>query len=383
MKTLAVLGSTGSVGRTTVGVVRESAGRYEMESLAANNNWRLLAEQVREFSPSRVALSDAASADDLRRSVRGDVEIHTGPGALEEIVRASGADLVVTAVSGAAGLAPTLAALDTGRDVALANKESIVMAGPTVMEKAAGNGGTVIPVDSEHSAIFQAMRGEDPAKVRRIILTASGGPFRTASKRAMAKVTPREALEHPTWGMGTKITIDSATMMNKALEIIEARWLFGLDASRIDVVIHPECVVHSLVEFRDGSTIAQMGYPDMSVPVRFALSYPERQEADVKPLDLPALGGLTFHRPDLEKFPALRLGYAAAEAGGTMGAVMNGANEVAVRAFLEGRIGFLDVVEVVEDVMNQHEITEAPEMEEIMEADAWARGEAEECMRNR
>ncbi len=282
MKEIAVLGSTGSVGRTTIDVVRRSNGRYAIESLAANNNWKLLAKQVKEFSPSRAALSDAALADDLRAEIGNGVEIHSGPGALEEIVRASGADLIVSAVSGAAGLAPTLAAVDTGRDVALANKESIVMAGPIVMAVAAKNGRTVIPVDSEHSAIFQAMRGEDPASVRRVILTASGGPFRTASMRTMAKVTPQEALEHPTWGMGTKITIDSATMMNKALEIVEARWLFGLDVSQIDVVIHPESVVHSLVEFHDGSTIAQMGYPDMSTPVRFALPYPARDEADTK-----------------------------------------------------------------------------------------------------
>lgn len=381
MKKIAVLGSTGSVGRTTIDVVRQSNGRYTVESLAANNNWKLLAEQVTEFSPARAALSDAASADDLRRSVGNGIEIHSGPGALEEIVRASGADLIVSAVSGTAGLAPTLAAVDTGRDVALANKESIVMAGPVVMAAAAENGRTVIPIDSEHSAIFQAMRGEDPASVRRIILTASGGPFRTASMRTMAKVTPQEALEHPTWGMGTKITIDSATMMNKALEIVEARWLFDLDVSQIDVVIHPESIVHSLVEFRDGSTIAQMGHPDMSTPVRFALSYPEREKANVKGLDLPFLGALTFHGPDHEKFPALQLGYAAAEAGGTMGTVMNGANEVAVRAFLEGRIGFLDIVEIVEGAMKAHNVVETVDIEKIMEADAWARKEARKCIR--
>lgn len=383
MKKIAVLGSTGSVGRTTIDVVCQSNGRYAVESLAANKNWKLLAEQVEKFSPARVALSDAASADAFRKEVGDGIEIHSGPGALEEIVRASSADLVVSAVSGAAGLVPTLAAVDTGRNVALANKESIVMAGPTVMAAAAQAGGTIIPVDSEHSAIFQVMKGEDPASVRRIILTASGGPFRTASMRTMARVTPREALEHPTWSMGIKITIDSATMMNKALEIVEARWLFDLDVSQIDVVIHPESVVHSLVEFRDGSTIAQVGHPDMRIPVRFALSYPEREDADVKGLDLPSLGKLTFYSPDIEKFPALRLGYTAAKAGGTMGAVMNGANEVAVRAFLEGQIGFLDIVEIVEEVMKAHKLVEAPDMEKIMEADAWTRKETRECILNR
>ncbi len=383
MKKLAILGSTGSVGRTTEMVVRQSNGRYSVESLAANSNWKLLAEQVRVLSPDRVALTDPESEKKLRECLPGDVELYTGPDALEEIVRASTADLIVSAVSGAAGLAPTLAALDTERDVALANKESIVMAGPAVMKKAAEKGRTVIPVDSEHSAVFQALRGESLGHLRRVILTASGGPFRTASLRHMAKVTPREALEHPTWTMGTKITIDSATMMNKALEIVEARWLFGIDASQIEVVIHPESIVHSLVKFCDGSTIAQMGYPDMSIPVRFALSYPERDDADTKELDLPGLGNLTFYKPDFKRFPALRLGYKAADAGGTMGAVMNGANEVAVQAFLEEKIGFLDIAEVVEHVMNTHKVVEDPDIKEIMNADSWARKEAEACMNYR
>jgi 1-deoxy-D-xylulose-5-phosphate reductoisomerase len=253
------------------------------------------------------------------------------------------------------------------------------MAGPLVMQKASDTGKTVIPVDSEHSAIFQAMRGEKRDHVRRIMLTASGGPFRTTSRRHMARVTPREALEHPTWGMGTKITIDSATMMNKALEIVEARWLFGLEVSQIDVVVHPQSVIHSLVEYCDGSTIAQMGYPDMAVPVRFALAYPEREKASAKLLDLPDIGSLTFHRPDFERFPALRLGYRAAEEGGSMGAVMNAANEVAVRAFLEGRVGFLDIAEIVGRVMDLHRIVHPSEVAEIMEADSWARKEAEKC----
>lgn len=383
MKKLAILGSTGSVGRTTEMVVRQSNGRYSVESLAANSNWKLLAEQVRVLSPDRVALTNPESEKELRECLPGDVELYTGPDALEEIVRASTADLIVSAVSGAAGLAPTLAALDTERDVALANKESIVMAGPAVMKKAAEKGRTIIPVDSEHSAVFQALRGESLEHLQRVILTASGGPFRTASLRYMAKVTPREALEHPTWTMGTKITIDSATMMNKALEIVEARWLFGIDASQIEVVIHPESIVHSLVKFCDGSTIAQMGYPDMSIPVRFALSYPERDDADTKELDLPELGNLTFYKPDFKRFPALRLGYKAADAGGTMGAVMNGANEVAVQAFLEGKIGFLDIAEVVEHVMNTHKVVEDPDIKEIMNADSWARKEAKACMNYR
>lgn len=380
MKKLAILGSTGSVGRTTEMVVQQSNGRYSVESLAANSNWKLLAEQVRVLSPDRVALTNPESEKELRECLPGNVELYTGPDALEEIVRASTADLIVSAVSGAAGLAPTLAALDTERDVALANKESIVMAGPVVMKKAVEKGRTVIPVDSEHSAVFQALRGESLEHLQRIILTASGGPFRTTSLRHMAKVTPREALEHPTWTMGTKITIDSATMMNKALEIVEARWLFGIDASQIEVVIHPESIVHSLVMFCDGSTIAQMGYPDMSIPVRFALSYPERDDAVTKELDLPELGNLTFYKPDFKRFPALRLGYKAADAGGTMGAVMNGANEVAVQAFLEGKIGFLDIAEVVEHVMNTHKVVEDPDIKEIMNADSWARKEAEACV---
>jgi 1-deoxy-D-xylulose-5-phosphate reductoisomerase len=377
VKSLAILGSTGSVGRTTLRVVSESGGRYTVDCLAADVSWEMISEQAEEFRPARLALSNADAAGELKKGLAPNVGLLSGPGALEEIVRASEADLVVNAVSGAVGLAPTLATLDTGRDVALANKESIAMAGPLVMQRASEAGNTVIPVDSEHSAIFQAMRGEKRDHVRRIMLTASGGPFRTASKRHMAKVTPREALEHPTWGMGTKITIDSATMMNKALEIVEARWLFGLEVSRIDVVVHPQSIVHSLVEYCDGSTIAQMGYPDMAVPVRFALAYPEREKATAKPLDLPDIGSLSFHRPDFDRFPALRLGYRAGEEGGTMGAVMNAANEVAVGAFLEGRIGFLNITEIVERVMDLHRVARPSGVEEIMEADSWARAEAE------
>jgi 1-deoxy-D-xylulose-5-phosphate reductoisomerase len=381
VKSLAVLGSTGSIGRTTLKVVSESDGRYGVDCLAADDSWELLSEQAGRFRPPRLALSNEAAADRLRKDLGSGTSLLSGPGALEEIVRISEADLVVNAVSGAVGLAPTLAALDTGRDVALANKESIAIAGPLVMRRASGAGKTVIPVDSEHSAIFQAMRGEKRDHVRRIMLTASGGPFRTASRRHMARVTPREALEHPTWGMGTKITIDSATMMNKALEIVEARWLFDLDVSRIDVVIHPQSVVHSLVEYCDGSTIAQMGYPDMIVPVRFALAYPEREEAKAKPLDLPEIGSLTFHEPDFDRFPALRLGYRVAEEGGTMGAVMNAANEEAVSGFLDGRIGFLEIVEIVERVMNEHRTARASEAAKIMEADSWARREAKKWIK--
>jgi 1-deoxy-D-xylulose-5-phosphate reductoisomerase len=379
VKSLAILGSTGSIGRTTLKVVSESGGRYTVDTLAANDNWKMISEQAREFRPVRLALSSTDAAGELKKGMAPNVKLLAGPGALEEAVRSSEADLVVSAVSGAVGLAPTLATLDTGRNVALANKESIVMAGPLVMQKAADTGNTVIPVDSEHSAIFQAMRGEKRDHVRRIILTASGGPFRTTSRRHMARVTPREALEHPTWGMGTKITIDSATMMNKALEIVEAKWLFDLEVSQIDVVVHPQSVVHSLVEYCDGSSIAQMGYPDMAVPVRFALAYPEREKARTTPLDLPDIESLTFHRPDFERFPALRLGYRAAEEGGSMGAVMNAANEVAVRAFLESRIGFLDIVEIVERVMDRHRIVHPSEIAGIMETDAWARKEAEKC----
>ncbi len=379
MKRLAILGSTGSIGRTTLRVVSESSGRYTVETLAANDNWKLISEQAREFRPARLAMSSAEAAGELKKELAPDVELLSGPDALEAAIRSSEADLVVSAVSGAVGLAPTLATLDTGRDIALANKESIVMAGSLVMQKASDTGSTVIPVDSEHSAIFQAMRGEKRDHVRRIMLTASGGPFRTASRRHMARVTPREALEHPTWGMGTKITIDSATMMNKALEIVEAKWLFGLEVSQIDVVVHPQSVVHSLVEYCDGSTIAQMGYPDMAVPVRFALAYPEREKANAKRLDLPDIESLTFHRPDFERFPALQLGYRAAEEGGSMGAVMNAANEVAVRAFLESRIGFLDIVEIAERVMDLHRVVHPSEVAEIMEIDSWARKEAEKC----
>jgi 1-deoxy-D-xylulose-5-phosphate reductoisomerase len=384
MKSLAILGSTGSIGQSTLSVVAEHPQEFEVAALAAGQNVTLLAEQVEQFRPRLVSVQDEAAAARLQELTPPSLatQILFGPEGAVAVATAPGADLVVSAMVGAVGLEPTLAAVDAGRPVALANKETLVAAGPLVMALAQSRGVPLIPVDSEHSAIFQALQGQRREDVRKLWLTASGGPFRTWEAGRLADVTAAEALKHPNWNMGPKITIDSATMMNKALEVIEASVLFGLPVDRVGVYIHPQSIVHSLVEFVDGSVLAQLGAPDMRLPIAYALTYPRRLPLNGPPLDLSAIGRLTFEEPDLERFPGLRLGYEAARAGGTMPAVLNAANEVAVDAFLKGRIKFPDIPRVVAETMAAHPPQPLESLEQVLTINRWARDYAAELVTN-
>ena len=379
MKRLAVLGSTGSIGQSTLAVAAEHPEEFAIVSLAAGKNVPLLAEQIRQFKPALVSVQDEAAAAQLRELVAPDLapEILVGRAGALAVATAPGAEMVISAMVGAVGLEPTLAAIRAGLPVGLANKEILVAAGPLVMSLAQERRVPLLPVDSEHSAIFQALHGQRRADVRRLWLTASGGPFRSWEAARLAEVSPAQALKHPNWNMGAKITIDSATMMNKALEVIEASVLFGLPAEQIEVYIHPQSIIHSLVEFVDGSVLAQMGVPDMRLPIAYALSYPRRLPLNSPPLDLCRIGRLTFERPDLNRFPGLALGYAAAKNGGTMPAVLNAANEVAVAGFLKGRLKFLDIPRVVEQTMAAHVPQALTDLEQVLAVNAWARKFAE------
>ena len=383
MKKVAILGSTGSIGVNTLEVVRRDRRSFSLTGLAAGNNIGLLEEQAAEFSPRRVAAADPAGAGELRKRIGGRVEVLEGGEGMAALALDHETDLVVVAVPGTAALLPALKALEAGKDLALASKEILVAAGQLTMTAAAGSGSRILPVDSEHSAVFQCLRGLEPREVRRIILTASGGPFLEASREELAAVTPEAALDHPRWQMGKKVSLDSATMMNKGLEVLEAHWLFGLPLDRIEVIIHPQSVVHSLVETVDGSLLAQLSLPDMRLPISYALYYPERSPRSFRETDLSELEGLTFRRPDRRLFPALDLAYRAGREGGTMPAVMNAANEAAGEAFLSGEIPFLKIMEVVEAVMNDHRLVEAPDLEAILAADRWAREEAGRVIGNR
>ena len=378
MKRISLLGSTGSIGVSTLDVVSAHPDQFAVTALAAGRNIALMKQQIERFRPRLAAMIDEAHAGVLRRLLgpASVTDVLSGPEGYRETAAAADADMVVSAMVGAAGLLPTLDAIEAGKDIALANKETLVMAGHIVLRKASERGVKIIPVDSEHSAIFQCLLGHRGEDVRRIILTASGGPFLHASEEELAKVTTAQALRHPNWAMGKKITIDSATMMNKGLEVIEAGWLFGLPGEAIDVLIHPQSIVHSLVEYRDGSVIAQMGVPDMRLPIAYALSYPNRLTRDEETLDLRKIGTLTFLHPDPVRFPALRLAYEAAKAGGTMPAVLNGANEMAVTAFIAKHIQFDRIVSVVQEVLSRHRGQADPGIDAILEADRWAREEA-------
>jgi 1-deoxy-D-xylulose-5-phosphate reductoisomerase len=373
---VAILGSTGSIGQSTVDVVAASGGRLVAHLLAAATSIGPLLEQARRLRPRWVVVTDPAAAANIARdALPNGTGLAVGPEALDELVADPAIDRVVSAIVGAAGLRSTWAAIEAGKTVALANKETLVMAGPLVMRRAAETGSRIIPVDSEHSAIHQALACGRPAEVERLVLTASGGPFRTRSRESLAGVTPEEALRHPTWSMGPKITIDSATMMNKALELIEARWLFGLPAAKLAVVVHPQSVVHSLVEFVDGAVIAQLGPPDMRLPIQYALLYPDRVPGPAKRLDFAATMRLDFEPPDLDRFPALRLGHEAAARGGTAGAVLNAANEEAVRGFLAGAVRFTDIAEICGRVLAEHPFQDHPTLDDVCRLDAWARQE--------
>ncbi len=380
-KSVVVLGSTGSVGTQALEVLRGLSDRFRVAGLSAHSRWQLLARQVREFEPEVVALTDPLRLDDLREALVGcPAEVIGGPEALPELAARGEADVVISAVSGVAGVPAAVAALESGRTLALANKESLVSCGPLLTELASRNEATILPVDSEHSAVFQLLRDLAPEAVKRIILTASGGPFRELKADELAKVTPGQALHHPTWKMGRKITVDSATLMNKALEVVEARWLFGVEAERLEVLVHPQSVVHSIVELVDGSSLAHMGAPDMRIPIQYALSYPERLDGNARRLDLAEVGRLEFAPPDRERFPALDLGFQVARLGGTSGAVLNAADEVAVDAFLDGDIGFTDIFRVVETTLGRHTVRELSSVDDVMAAHRWARREAEACL---
>jgi 1-deoxy-D-xylulose-5-phosphate reductoisomerase len=369
MQQLAILGSTGSIGTQTLDVVRRNPDRYRVAWLTTNQNVELLDEQIREFRPDGIVLSDPAAAALARQRFASDVQVFEGLDAACEIVARNDVDIVMSAMVGAAGLAPTVAAVSAGKRVALANKETMVVAGQLINQLVHTHGATLIPVDSEHSAIFQCLVGERPEAVEQIILTASGGPFRELDGAAFGDITPEQALRHPNWDMGPKITIDSATMINKGLEVIEARWLFDVEPERLSVVIHPQSIVHSMVQFIDGSVMAQLGLPDMRLPIQYALAWPERLENDHDRLNLPKLGTLSFFEPDLERFPALRLAYEALEVGGTAPAVLNAANEIAVRAFLDRDIGFQDIPRLIERALKNVEIAQDLTIEAVFDAD--------------
>ena len=376
MKKLAILGSTGSIGLSTLDVIRWNQNRFQVLGLGACSNVDRIENQAREFAPQVVSLFDESGAQQLQERLKDtDIEVCSGIEGLIRLSTLPGVEMVVSAVVGAVGLVPTLAAVEAGKDIALANKESLVVAGEIIMRKALGKS-AVIPIDSEHSAIFQALAGEDKGAVRRLILTGSGGPFRCFSLKEMQQVTPIEALKHPNWCMGKKITIDCATLINKGFEVIEARWYFHVEPEKIDVLIHPQSLVHSLVEFQDGSLIAQLGIPDMRLPISYALSYPQRLSNQLPSLDLARVGTLNFERPDLDRFPCLRYAYQAMEVGGTMPAVLNAANEVAVQAFLAERISFLQISQVIAEAMAGHTPKSLQRMEDALQADEWGRQQA-------
>jgi 1-deoxy-D-xylulose-5-phosphate reductoisomerase len=375
LKRLAILGSTGSIGGNALAVVAQHPNEFAVVGLGAGKNVRRLAEQIRQFRPARVSVQDAEAARALENLLppENDLEILVGTEGAVALATDSHNDLLVSAMVGAVGLQPTLAAIQQGIPVALANKETLVMAGPLVMAAAQQQGVAIIPIDSEHSAIFQSLQGHRPEDIRHLWLTASGGPFLRWPQDRLATVTPAEALNHPNWTMGPKITVDSATLMNKGLEVIEASVLFQLPAERIEVHIHPQSIIHSLVEYIDGAVIAQLGIPDMRGPIAYALAYPRRLPLDLPALDLFQVGRLTFERPDLDRFPCLRLAYEAARIGGTMPAVLNAANELAVAAFLAGKIPFLSISRIIAQTMEANQVQPLIALDQVLEVDRQAR----------
>lgn len=373
---VAIFGSTGSIGCSTLEVIAASGGSLRAVALSAHGNTQLLAQQAREVRPGQIVVTDPVAA---RRhdwsDLPGEVELLIGPEALGRVVAQPDVDVVVSAIVGSAGLQSTWAALEAGKRVALANKESLVVAGPLITRLAQQKRAPLLPVDSEHSAVFQALQAGRPEEVRRVVLTASGGPFRSYTADQLTQVSVADALAHPTWDMGPKITVDSATLMNKALEIIEARWLFDLRADQIEVIIHPQSVVHSMVEYNDGSVIAQLSPPDMKLPIQYALTWPARCPGVAAKLDWGRAMELQFEPPDLQRFGALELGLQVARDGGTAGAVLNGANEAAVAAFLEGRLRFHEIVPACKDVLENHDFDPDPTLEDVLRLDRWAREE--------
>ena len=378
MKNISILGSTGSIGRSTLAVVEKFPDRFNVVALAAGNNIDLLEKQVRQFRPLIVSVAGEAQAATLKKRCHAmDVRIFSGIEGMIQVAAADQTDVTVSAIVGTAGLVPTMAAIRAGKDIALANKEVLVTAGELVMAECRARGTRILPVDSEHSAIFQCLHSGTGKDIKRIILTASGGPFRAYSKKDLGSVTLAQALKHPNWNMGRKITIDSATLMNKGLEVIEARWLFGVAPEKISVLVHPQSIIHSMVEYQDGAVVAQLGMPDMKGPIAYALSYPERLTDVSPPLDLAAIGTLTFEEPDMERFSCLAYAYDALRAGGSMPAVLSAANEVAVKYFLEEKIAYSDIAPVIRATMNAHQVSPLKTVEDSLKADLWARQEAE------
>lgn len=373
-----VLGSTGSIGTSTLKVASELPDEIEVVGLAACGSTAKLAAQARATGVRHVALADETKADEMRRLLPVGVSLHLGPEGLLELASMAEADIVLVAIVGTAGLGPALAAIEAGKDLAIASKEILVMAGEVVTRAARQRGVHLLPVDSEHNAIFQCLGGRPggETEVSRLILTASGGPFRKLPADQLVAVTPQQALRHPTWDMGPKITIDSATLFNKGLEMIEARWLFGIGMDRIDVVVHPQSIIHSMVEFVDGSVLAQLSHTDMGFPIQYALTWPRRVKGALRPLDFAELGRLEFEAPRDEVFPALRLAREAGQAGGTLPAVYNAANEVAVESFRDGILSFPGIWGCVEEVMSRHSVRSSASLDEVLEADRWARDEA-------
>ncbi|MDP7556622.1 MAG: 1-deoxy-D-xylulose-5-phosphate reductoisomerase [Nitrospinaceae bacterium] len=375
MKMISLLGSTGSIGVNTLDVVRRNSDRFAVAAMTAGSNIELFAQQVKEFKPSLISVFNSSKLEELKELLKGeDVEILIGEEGTVNVATHSDISLVVSAIVGSAGLAPSMAAIKSGKDLAIANKETLVVAGELVLREAKGKV-NIIPIDSEHSAILQALNGEKEERIKKIILTGSGGPFRTFTKEKMENVTVKEALNHPNWSMGAKITIDSATMMNKGLEWIEAKWLFGLDTC-VEIIVHPQSIIHSMVEFVDTSIMAQLGMPDMRVPIAYALTYPDRIECDFPSLDLAEMKQLTFEEPDYKKFPCIKLAQEALETGQTMPAVLNAANEVAVQAFLDEAIPFKDIAETIRTTMHNHKCHAIDSLEDVQTADQWAREEA-------
>jgi len=375
MKSIAILGSTGSIGVNALRVIQANPEKYQVTALAAGKNIRLLLEQIKRFRPLAVAVMEETAAKELKAQMTnsGRPEIFFGTEGFIRLATMTEADTIISAMAGAAGLLPTYSGIKAGRNIALANKETMVMAGSLVMAEARKHGVSILPIDSEHSAILQSLQGHPREDLRRVILTASGGPFRDLSLEEMSKVTPEQALNHPNWNMGAKVSIDSSTMMNKGLEAIEAKWLFDLKMDQISILIHSQSIVHSMVEYKDGSIISQMGVPDMIIPISFALSFPHHLKTRVPPLELEKIGTLSFEKPDMKRFRCLDLALKAAEIGGSMPAVLNGANEIAVESFLKGNIGFLDIPDLIEKTMASHKNHPIDSIETVMEVDRWAR----------
>ena len=373
MKNIAILGSTGSIGTQALDIARANKDKIKIVALAAGTNYKLLQEQIEEFSPQIAALADQEAAEKLRKSYAGPAKILSGEDALCEVSTYKDADMVLAAMVGFSGVKPTIAAIENKKDIALANKETLVAAGNIIIPKIKEYGVKLLPVDSEHSAIFQSIEGQDKKNIRKILLTASGGPFRGKNKTQLKTVNIADCLKHPNWSMGTKITIDSSTLANKGLEVIEAYWLFGIGYDNIEVVVHPQSIIHSMVEYTDGAVIAQLGLPDMKVPIQYAFSYPLRWVADFDKIDFFRIAQMTFEKPDTETFPALSLAFTAGRLGGDMPCVYNAANEQAVTSFINNKISYLDIPEAIKYAMDKHTVKQNPDLDDIINTDKKAR----------